>query len=221
MSCDCRLRLLAEFRNHALFDEGVEAARNACVAGAPLASAAITASAWYSNPLTGAGALRECLRRLLAIGCDVAAFRAAFAPAVHPETRDPNFSPGFGFVAAQQAQSLLSVAAKLGACPAIASGESRLQFYLDQRAELGAPCQELNQAGLAALVFADHGMTLDQAEAQFLIFRVEVALEQAARARQEGVGAFPFFSDEYVYEGKLPPPHELDLVSLMREVGLD
>ncbi len=39
-------------------------------------------------------------------------------------------------------------------------------------------------------------------------------------ARRRGVAAFPFFTEQYVYEGARPPPKTLDLEDLMRQVGL-
>src|SRR5690348_16970803 len=108
MTPDPLAPLAAELARQALFDEGVEAARNACVAGAPTAAAVITAAAWYDNPLTGAPALLGCMALVspLPLG-DVTAWLDALRPAPHPTTGDPGFTPGFGFVSAAQAGAVV------------------------------------------------------------------------------------------------------------------
>ncbi|HET9929830.1 MAG TPA: hypothetical protein VFQ35_04050 [Polyangiaceae bacterium] len=213
MSCVCRAALANELAAEALFDEGVEAARNACVAGATLAAAAITASAWYDNPLTGARALRDCLEKLGALPLSVDAWRAAFAPGVHPETGDA-FAPGFGYVEPRQESWLLASASRLAECPRA----EKLRFYLSHCHPM--PSSRLNVAGLAALVYCDHGLSLDDAEREFLLCRVDVALREAARARTLGIARFPFFSDAYFYEGASPPARTRSLSEAMRRVGL-
>jgi hypothetical protein len=215
MSCSCCAELVAELGREELFDEGVEAARNACVAGAPLASAAITASAWYDNPLTGARAVLDCMAKLGALGESVDDWLAAFAPAPHPETCD-EWSPGFGFVSPCASELLSALACRLAAC---AHG-NKLRSFQQYRQALGRVCGPLNPAGLAALVFADHGFSPDDAERRFLLARIDVAMHEAARARKLGVGRFPFFSESYVYEGATPPARKLDLSALMQKVLL-
>ncbi|MGC4087088.1 MAG: hypothetical protein QM756_04130 [Polyangiaceae bacterium] len=216
MSCSCCARLHRELGAAELFDAGVEAARNACVAGASLASAAITASAWYDNPLCGAGALRECMQRLGALPLELSAWIEAFSPRVHPETSDPDWVPGFGFVSLPQRGSVLRAAERLRGC---ASG-SRLGFFLEHQRAITALAGPLNGTGLAALVFSDHGLSLDDAERCFLLAHLDVALAQAASARRAGLAKFPFFTESYVYEGERPPLRQIDMQALMRQVGL-
>jgi hypothetical protein len=215
--------LAAEFSRPALFDEGVEAARNACVAGAPLSAAAITAAAYYGNPLTGAPALLACMQRLEASGLSLAAWTQAFALAVHPTTGDPAFSPGFGFVLPEQHGALGR------ACDALLQqvpGE-RLAFFAAHREVLEIALGPLNHAGLTALVFSDHGLTAEDAERAYLLLRLEPALGEAQKTRAAGLRAFPFFEKGYVYEGDWPRARSasesaaLDLNSLAKEVGLE
>jgi len=220
MNCECRLRLAQEFADDRLFDEGVEAARNACVAGAPLASAAITASAWYNNPLTGVPALRASMQRVADLEFDVESWRSALTSAPHEETSDPNFTPGFGFVDSTQRELTLRAAERLSKSHARET-RGRLPFFVEHQAIIALASGPLNLVGLAALVFVDHGVELDAAERIFLLLRIEVALAEAATTRRLGIAAFPFFSQEYVYEGVRPDPCKRDLASLMREVGLD
>lgn len=203
-----------------LFDEGVEAARNACVAGASLASAAIVASAWYDNPLTGVGALLDCLRLVRGLPHCVDSWRAALSPRPHPTTLDEDWVPGFGFSTASQAGTLLASARLIHDARHGCVGEDRLGFFLRYQAEIVPVSGALNATGLAALVFADHSTPADEAERAYLLTRVDVAVAEAARARAAGLASFPFFTNEYSYEGTYPPARPLDLEHLMREVGL-
>ncbi|HMA91428.1 MAG TPA: hypothetical protein VKP30_02035, partial [Polyangiaceae bacterium] len=57
-------RLRRDLTKAILYDEGIEAARNACAGGASIASAAITAAAFYDSPLDGIHALRACMDSL-------------------------------------------------------------------------------------------------------------------------------------------------------------
>jgi hypothetical protein len=215
MSCHCRAHLANALANEALFDEGVEAARNACVAGATLAAASITASAWYDNPLTGTRALLDCLAKLDELPLSLEAWQRAFAPRTHPETQDDSFSPGFGFVSEEQGACLLSAACRLADCPEA----ERLRFYLSHSGGLGFD-EALNAAGLAAFVYSDHAVSADDAEREFLLSRVDVAIREAARARSRGIAHFPFFSEAYIYEGTSPKARSHDLSEAMRKVGL-
>lgn len=206
-----------------LWDEGVEAARNACVAGAPLAAAAITAAAWYDNPLTGSRALLSALARLEALPAKLDAWLAALAPAQHPETGDPEFVPGFGFVGERAAAHVQQLAARLHQ---VSAGE-RLGFYLAQQPALTRRAGALNFTGLCALAFADAGFDADQAERTYLLLRLAPALVAAQRARRAGLASFPFFENDYTYEGGWPtteatePCSEGRLEALKKAVGLD
>ena len=108
-----RSLLASSLSDPALFDEGVEAARNACVAGASIAAAIMASAAWYSNPLTGAPALSACMQRLSDLAFDVEAWQQAFLPRPHPDTGDPDFSPGFGFVNATQASAIVDACTRI------------------------------------------------------------------------------------------------------------
>jgi hypothetical protein len=202
-----------------LFDEGVEAARNACVAGASIASAAITAAAFYDNPLTGLGALRACMQRLESTPPELGALRSALAPSPPQDPSDAPFTPGFGFVSSAQASRLLAAAHRLLGPAAAGSplGCFLLSVY-EQIAPLTGP---LNHAGLAALVFLDHRVSPDQAERWYLLARVETAIAEAQKTRRAGLASFPFLSEKYIYEGPRPPVKTFDVDDLRRCVGLD
>lgn len=213
--------LRRELADPELFDEGVEAARNACVAGASIASAAITAAAFYDNPLTGLGALRACMRRLESTPPELGALRAALAPGPPQDAPDAPFTPGFGFVSSAHASLLLAAARRLLGPPvghaAMPIGSFLLSVY-EQVAPLTGP---LNHAGLAALVFLDGRVSLEQAERWYLLARVEIAITEAQKTRRAGLAAFPFLSEHYVYEGPRPPVRTFDVDDLRRRVGLD
>jgi hypothetical protein len=220
-SPDWRDFLAALLALPALHDEGVEAARNACVAGASIASAAITAAAWYDNPLTGISALREGMVRLSSLRApfEVERWVSVMGRTSHPETGDPDFSPGFGFVTDVQARLVLAVARRLGS--SAHDGElPYTTFFLRNRSKIVAATGSLNATGLSALQFLDHAVAIDEAERRFLLWRIEPAVIEAQRARENGLGSFPFFTEQYVYEGSMPKPRPLDLAALMKEVGL-
>ncbi len=213
--------LSRELGQSALFDAGVEAARNACVAGATLSSAVITAAAWYDNPLTGLPALSECLLQLERLPADVGCWREAFRARQHPETLDDGYSPGFGFVSAAQAEAVLRSAQRLRAASARGTSYGKLDFFLCWRPLIVDASGPLNATGLTALVLCDQGYQREQAERFFMLRRVETALVEAQAARAAGLARFPFFSERYVYEGTKPEPRRLSLESLLREVGLE
>lgn len=221
MSEPWKRALARELAREALFDEGVEAARNACVAGASIAAATITAAAWYDNPLTGLPALRACLCLLAKLPCEVSAWRAALFPRVHPDTGDADFSPGFGYVGSSQGAAILDSCARI---LQIAGGTlvcPRMAFFLKHERELSATLGPLNHAGLAAITFADRKVAPDSAERIYLLFRTETAIIEAQRARDAGLASMPFFSEEYVYEGSRPPIRAIDSEALLKEVGLE
>jgi hypothetical protein len=210
--------LAKELAAEALFDEGVEAARNACVAGASIAAAAITAAAWYDNPLTGAPAVLACMARIRPLPFDVSHWIRALAPGPHPETGDPDFTPGFGFVHEPTAVAVRAALARLAATRGGRPGRTKSAFFLEHGSAIAAGC--LNQAGLAALLFLDEGVPDADAERMFLVWRMETAIAEAQRARSAGLSSFPFFGDRFTYEGPRPPERTLDLVALRRELGL-
>lgn len=205
-----------------LWDEGVEAARNACVAGAPLAAAAITAAAWYDNPLTGGRALLVARERFSSLSPQLETWLRALAPLPHPETGDPEFVAGFGFVGERAAVRTRELAARLHE---ITAGP-RLGFYLTHQVAITRRAGPLNFTGLCALVFADACIDEDQAERSYLLLRLSPALAAAQRARRAGLPAFPFFEKEYEYEGSWPtseatePCSEARLSLLKKAVGL-
>lgn len=206
-----------------LWDEGVEAARNACVAGAPLAAAAITAAAWYDNPLTGGRALLVALARFAALSSNLDAWLEALSPAPHGETGDPEFVAGFGFVGERAAARVQQLAAQLHQ----AGTGSKLGFYLTQQSAITRRAGALNFTGLCALAFADAGFDADQAERSYLLLRLAPALVAAQGARRAGLASFPFFEKDYTYEGGWPTTEATEpcsagrLVELKKAVGLD
>ena len=214
--------LEAELAERASFDEGVEAARNACAAGASVAAGAIVAAAYYDNPLTGLGALRELMARLSDAPNELAAWRRALSRGRHCETDDADFTPGFGFVSAARAERTLDACRRLAER---ANAGSRCRFMAEHHASLSEVAGPLNETGLAALAYLDAGLDLDGAERRWLAFKLAVAIGEAQRARRAGIAAFPFSFGRYVYEGPEPAPMSrdsaLDLPALKRQLGLD
>jgi hypothetical protein len=212
-------QLKAELARPELFDEGVEAARNACVAGASIAAAAITAAAYYDSPLVGIGSLRACMSRLAAVPCELAGWRAALRPGPADHGCDPPFTPGFGFVSLAQAGAVLAACRRLAAVGSRGPA-SHCAFFAQHHAELTAVAGPLNPSGLAALVFVGAELDLESAERQYMCWKIETATAEAQKARRAGLAAFPFLSDRYVYEGTLPPERTLDLASLLEQAGI-
>jgi hypothetical protein len=216
---DERLRALeAELAERASFDEGVEAARNACAAGASIAAGAIAAAAYYDNPLTGLGALRELMSRLSDAPNELAAWRQALTRRPHRETDDADFAPGFGFITPARAERTLDACRRLGE---LASGAARCRFMAQHYPSLVELAGPLNETGLAALAYLDAGLDIESAERRWLTSKLAVALGEAQRARRAGVAAFPFSFGRYVYDGPEPTPLSLDLPALKRQLGLD
>lgn len=215
-ACPGLERLWLELARPECFDEGVEAARNACVAGASLAAAVISVGAYYDNPLTGAPALRACMQRLAALPLEPDAWRQRLAPAPYPEPGGPLATPGFGFVSAGQSEVFYSL---LAGHVARERAAARGRFLLEQREAL-AP-GPLNAAGLCALVFLDHDVDPDTAERAFWSLKLDIALREAQAARRAGLPAIPFGGVRYVYEGELPRPRRRDRLELMRRIGLE
>lgn len=207
----------------ALWDEGIEAARNACVAGAPLAAAAITAAAFYDNPLTGGRALRMLMHRLFAAPLARDSWLSLLAPAPHPETGDPAFVPGFGYIHERGESAVLSACRTLHTL----TRGPRLGFYLENARVLSTALGALNVTGLCGLLFLDAQLNDDEAERNFMLLRLSPALAAAQRARKAGLGRFPFFENGYAYEGTWPetrmtePCSDLELGALKKAVGLE
>lgn len=202
-----------------LWDEGVEAARNACVAGAPLAAAAITAAAWYDNPLCGGRALLGAYARFAALSDQLEAWRSALVA----DDVGSGGVPGFGFVSADAAAHVLASAQALRTL----LPRGRLELFLEFQSALLAQTGPLNVAGLCALVFLDAGLDEDAAERRFLLLRLAPALAAAQRAKRAGLAGFPFFEQGYHYDGAWPAQPALDacsetrLAQLKLAVGLD
>lgn len=209
----------------AFWDEGVEAARNACVAGAPLAAAAITAAAYYDNPLTGSRAMLAAHTRIgtLSLRAGLNAWLAVLEPAPQDETHESEHLPGFGFVRAATEAAVQATARRMSAL----MSAPRLSFWLAHEPEIRAVAGPLNVAGLCALVFLDAQIAADEAERRFLLLRLGPALAAAQRARSTGLARFPFFEDGYAYEGAWPnasvddPCSDSELAALKREIGID
>jgi hypothetical protein len=209
--------LARELARDIWFDEGIEAARNACVAGASVAAAAITAAAYYDSPVIGIRALGECMRRLASLPLEAAAWQAAFRREPEPPSE---LAPGFGYVADARARAVLEAAERLVTAGALARRPSRLGCWLDFRTSLEPSIGPLNMIGLAALAFTDAGTPASVAERLFLSWRIATAMEEAAAARERGLAAFPFFAKTYRYEGVSPPARSYDRPRLMQQIGL-
>jgi len=199
-------------------DEGIEAARNACVAGASLAAALSTAAAYYDNPFTGAPALRACMLRFGGLPLTLEAWLSEAARLAEDDRADVPFVPGFGFLLPARASVVLSECRRL-----IARGAAglRCRFVLEHHLALARAAGPLNATGVAALFFLDHGADIDVAERRFLLLRSELALMEAEKARRTGLHVFPFLSERHVYEGHTPPAVPLDVPALMQRLGLD
>lgn len=209
--------VLAELASEALLDEGAEAARNACVAGASLAAALITAAAYWDNPLTGAPALRECMRRLASAPLG----ERAWLDAISEDDGGEPFAgaaPGFGYVTPARAEAIVDACRRL---TGRGIGGPRCDFFLQNQAFFAGELGALNVAGLCALLLSDRGLDARAAERQFLLWQLDIALREGERARRAGVMAFPFASERYVYEGPRPERRALDLATLTQELGLD
>lgn len=222
MNPDWQRVLEARIDSPELWDAGVEAARNACVAGAPLAAAAITAAAYYDNPLTGARAMVPALERFASWPLSLEAWRTALA-SKYDGPHDEVAAPGFGFVGPAAEAALLALAQELSAI----TQSVRLAFYCEHSAAIREVAGPLNLAGLCALLFADAQIGADEAERRFLLLRLGPALAAAQRARRAGLSSFPFFEDGYHYDGAWPteripePCSAQEFERLKREVGIE
>ena len=218
MNADCLRLLEAELSRPASFDEGIEVARNACAAGASIAAAAIAAAAYYDNPLTGLGALRELMARLHGVPNELTPWRQALSRASHPETDDVDFTPGFGFVTPLRAERVLVACGELAE---LAGPSSRCGFMLQHQRSISDVAGPLNETGLAALAYLDAGVDVESAERRWLCCKLSIGVAEAQKARRAGIAAFPFSFGPYVYDGPRPTPMSLDLPALQRRLGLD
>jgi hypothetical protein len=220
MTAESLRQLDLELARPELCDEGIEAARNACVAGASLAAAAVTAAAYYDNPLTGAPALRACMRCLGALRFELSVWQSELAPRAAAGAGEPAFTPGFGFVLpGGEIAAIAALRRLLEREPAATSPYRR--FWVEHHRQLRKQAGALNATGLAALTFLDHGLDVDAAEQHFLLAKIAVALREAQAARQVGVAAIPFGGVRYVYEGPLPAPKPRDRRALLARVGIE
>src|SRR5512145_432452 len=196
-------RLRRDLTKAILYDEGIEAARNACAGGASIASAAITAAAFYDSPLVGIHALRECMDALRSLPFDLEAWLREFR-CRHDPTLGVRFAPGFGYVAQEQAAFLVSVCERHFARRPGQAEVTRCSFFLDHQAVLASSCGPLNRVGLMALVSLDHAIGIEDAERHFMLWQLDSAIREAQRARKQGLAGFPFLSEYHQYEGPWP-----------------
>jgi hypothetical protein len=218
---DEALRLLeTELSDPASFDEGVEASRNACAAGASIAAAAITAAAYYDNPITGLYALQALMSRLHAVPNRIADWQGVLSRRQHPETDDADFTPGFGFVTTARAERAIVICRRVAELTGT-SPSSRCRFMAEHHRGISEVAGPLNETGLAALVYLDADLDIDGAQRHWLSLKLAVALAEGQKARRAGIEAFPFSFARYVYEGHEPAPGSLDLAALKRQLGLE
>lgn len=220
--CDGSVAALAwlaqELGRPEAWDEGIEAARNACVGGASLAAGAIVAAAYHDNPLTGAPALRACIERVGPLPLELDVWSAALAPRPHPACEGRAVTLGFGFVAPGREGVFFAALARW---VERAPRAPRSRFLLAHRAVFEPLAGALNAAGLAAFACLDCGLGADAAERRFLSFKLESALDEAQKAQRAGLRAIPFDGVRYVYEGTMPAPRTRDRQALLRRLGLD
>lgn len=214
-------RLRREMTQPMLFDEGIEAARNACAGGASIASAAITAAAFYDSPLVGIRALRECMELLQSLPFQLDAWLDTFRSRQDPTTRETTFAPGFGYVAPRQAAFLVSVCRRHFSQRSGQLKATRCSFYLDHQEPILGTCGPLNRIGLVALVSSDLGIAVEDAERHFLLWQLDSAIREAQRARREGLSKFPFLSEYHQYEGTWPDPHQHRDDEYLIQIGLE
>jgi len=212
--------LRRELRGEILFDQGVEVARNACVAGAPVAAAAIGIAAYSGSPLVGLAALRECMGRLERSSLRVASWIDAFRFVEQASTSTRLFAPGFGYIRPKGAARVRR-ACRLVAVEQLRFGRGRLsEFYSNHHAELTEQCGPLNAVGLMALVFLELGLSRNRAERFMLVWQVERAVIEAQRVQGIGAARYPFLSEAYCYEGSWPAPNDRPVDDYPRRIGL-
>jgi hypothetical protein len=215
------MRLRLALAHQQLFDEGIEAARNACVGGASIAAAATVAAAYCDSPLVGAPALRDCMQRLDAMPMVVEDWVAAFR--CHPQagTGKPIYAAGFGYASADQAALLRRICRRLLHQQQRTGSGARSVFYLQHHSLLTEHCGPLNRVGLMALVFVDQGCTLDDAERHFTVWNIERAIVEAQKTRRAGLSQFPFLSEIHRYEGPWPDCASASTNDYLRMIGLE
>jgi hypothetical protein len=214
-------RLERELLHEILFDEGIEAARNACVAGASIAAAAIVAAAYSDSPLVGLPALRDCMRQVEALPFTIDAWRTAFKCHRDTDSQEIIFAPGFGHVTEQQAAFLLSAGQRLSARMSRPNVGSRTAFYLNHHTQITSECGALNRVGLMSLVCVDQQISYDDAEYMFVVLRIKNAISEAQKVRHDGLDQFPFLSEQFHYEGQWPMQQTVFADDYVHQIGLE
>lgn len=214
-------RLRRDLSDAVLYDEGIEAARNACAAGASIASAAITAAAFYDSPLVGIHALRECMHSLQTLPFELEAWVSEFQCRYDPITRQMGFASGFGYVDDEQAAFLVSVCERHYARRPRQTEFTRCSFFLEHQGVLASKCGPLNRVGLMALVSLDHAIDIEDAERYFMLWQLDSAIREAQRARQQGLAEFPFLSEYHQYEGPWPSQPQSAEGEYLVQLGLE
>jgi hypothetical protein len=215
------VRLERELSHEILFDDGIEAARNACVAGASIAAAAIVAAAYSDSPLVGLPALRECMRQVESLPLTIDAWQTAFNSHRDAESQELVFAPGFGHVTEQQAAFLLSVCERVSACISRNSSESRTKYYLSHHHQITSGCGPINRVGLMSLVCVDQRVSYDDAEHMFVVLRIKSAISEAQKVRHDGLAQFPFLSEQFHYEGQWPTQQTVFAGDYVHQIGLE
>jgi hypothetical protein len=214
-------RLEFELSHEALFDEGIEAARNACVAGASIAAAAIVAAAYSDSQLVGLPALRECFQKFESLPINVDAWCSAFQYYRDAISLEPVFAPGFGLVTAQQSAFILSACQRLSVRMARATVGTRTAYYLEHHSQMTSQCGALNRIGLMSLVCIDQHVSIDDAERMFMVLRIKSAISEAQKARHDGLAQFPFLSEQFQYEGRWPTQQTELIGDYLHQIGLE
>lgn len=214
-------RLRQALANEVLHDEGIEAARNACAAGASIAAAAIVAAAYYDSPLVGIPALRRLMQELARIPRELHVWLSAFRRETGTTSSPSNFAPGFGYVNEEQAAFVIDACRRCLGRRTQARDASVCAFFLENHQSLTPFTGALNRVGLMAIVCTDLGTSLEDAERYFMTWRVECAILEAQKARARGLNQFPFLSEYHHYEGTWPSPTDIRRDDYLRQIGLE
>lgn len=213
-------QLRRETMRSLVFEQALEIARNACVAGASIAAAAIGVAAFCDSPLVGVPALRVCMARLAHLELTAEAWRRAFRRGCTGIERQSEPAPGFGYVNAACAANVRAACRRILTAQQRRSGGRLTRFFLAQHTRIDRTCGALNPIGLMALVFVDEGVVPARAERHFLYWHIRRALVEAQRSSVIGTGRFPLLSELQQYEGTWPEPHQQPTRDYRREIGL-